>query len=884
MDELIIFGCIILFFVVIVVPVLAIIAFNRSSALKFELVHLRRRVEQLELAGVQSAPVEPTAFTTPRSVVSVDNPSSAPIMAEERVPYAVQTAPVIPVSKEAETPTSILRDKPSAFDGMVTSLIRWFMQGNPLAKLGIILLFLGLSFLLRYTVEHSLFPLELRLAATGLGAMALLGMGWRLRHKKPLYALILQGGATGVLYLTVFGAFHLWKMLPMTLAFALLVLICAASVGLAVLQKALSLALLASLGGYLAPLLLSTGGGSHVGLFSFYLLLSIGILAISAWQHWRELNLLGLLFTFGVGGLWGLQSYQPEFYLSCQLFLLANVILFGVLSVALSLRAQQKGKRIVDGVLLFAPPLIGFGMQYAITQDTRYGPALSALGFGALYITLAWLALRRFPSLGKMFVLAAAVLGGAFVTLAIPLALSARWTSMAWALEGLGILWLGMQQQQRRMSYSGTALLLLSVLCGIKALDQTIVPLSLLTIFIVLSLCWLAASWLWRGDKLPLSLPLLIGGILFWLIALAGASMMAFGENQHAGFGVLGGLALSIWLWRYGANRLTWPELGLSVWLLWPAMWLALLSQIAQGHIFSAGWNNLAWFLALPSALLMLKLEADRAQQSISQVLHLALFWLLLLTVAIELWWFVDDLGWGMDAWRSGLLMAASALVILLVNQAIRRSLWPFNRWPALYGVFGVAPVLPVLVGLLLFANLQDGSVIYRGYLPLVNPLEEGAGFALLALWYYSHFAERHCTAFTCEIRHWRPLVFAGLGFWWLNGMLLRTLAWYGEVTWYFGDLWHSRLIQTTFTLFWMLTALVVMLWATRRHSRHEWLGGAALLGVVIVKLILVDSARGGGLARAIAFIGVAVLVLIIGYFSPLPPKAELPQNSGEEK
>lgn len=52
--------------------------------------------------------------------------------------------------------------------------------------------------------------------------------------------------------------------------------------------KALSLAMLASLGGYLAPLLLSTGGGSHVALFSFYLLLSVGILAISIRQHWRE--------------------------------------------------------------------------------------------------------------------------------------------------------------------------------------------------------------------------------------------------------------------------------------------------------------------------------------------------------------------------------------------------------------------------------------------------------------------------------------------------------------------------------------------------------------------------------------------------------------------
>uniref|UniRef100_UPI00387DD5B2 DUF2339 domain-containing protein n=1 Tax=Cronobacter malonaticus TaxID=413503 RepID=UPI00387DD5B2 len=48
---------------------------------------------------------------------------------------------------------------------MLTSLTRWFMQGNPLAKIGVILLFLGISFLLRYSVERGMLPLELRVAA-----------------------------------------------------------------------------------------------------------------------------------------------------------------------------------------------------------------------------------------------------------------------------------------------------------------------------------------------------------------------------------------------------------------------------------------------------------------------------------------------------------------------------------------------------------------------------------------------------------------------------------------------------------------------------------------------------------------------------------------------
>lgn len=878
MDELLVFGCIVLFLALVVVPILAIVAINRTASLRDELARLRLRLDALEEREVQPEPA--IAAPAPAPAPEVAKAEPPPVTAPVQQPRAADNGwrPRPAKSKAPRKPAAA--PKPSAFGGAISSLARWFMQGNPLAKLGIVLLFLGLSFLLRYSVEHALLPLELRLVAAGIVAVVLLAVGWRLRYRQRVYALILQGGATGVLYLTVFGAFRLWQMLPMGLAFALLVVICAASVGLAVLQKALSLAMLASLGGYLAPLLLATGGGSHVALFSFYLLLSVGILAISARQHWRELNLLGLLFTFGVGGLWGLDDYRPEYYLSCQLFLIANIILFGVLSVALSLRAQEKGKRIVDGVLLFAPPLAGFAMQYAITRDMPWGPALSALGYGAFYIGLAWLALRRFPSLGRMAMLAALALGGAFTTLAIPLALSARWTAMAWAVEGLGVLWLGMQQRQRRMSYSGTALLLLAVASGGWAFSDAADPLTLLMVSAVLSLCWLAAGRLWRGDALPLSLPLLCGGIVFWLAALHGAAVLLAGDNRHTLFVALALLALSVWGWRYAARRLAWPEIGHAVWLLWPAMALVLLVQVADGRLFAAGLDNLAWCAALPSALLLLW-QSGGLDRRAEQGLHLTLFWLILLALTAELWWYVAALPWGMEPWRSGLVMTAGAAAIGATSLFCARGLWPFGRWPGLYNGIGVAPVVPVLALTLLFSNLEEGATVGLGYLPLVNPLEEGAGFALLALWY---FFGRTLPWAGLQLRSWRPLVLGGLLFWWLNGMLMRTLAWYGDIVWSAQALWHSRLVQTSFALFWMLAALALMLRATKAASRRQWFAGAALLGAVIAKLMLVDSAGGGGLARAVAFIGVAVLVLIVGYFSPLPPKEAPAAATGEER
>lgn len=47
----------------------------------------------------------------------------------------------------------------------------------------------------------------------------------------------------------------------------------------------------------------------------------------------------------------------------------------------------------------------------------------------------------------------------------------------------------------------------------------------------------------------------------------------------------------------------------------------------------------------------------------------------------------------------------------------------------------------------------------------------------------------------------------------------------------------------------------------------------ASLLGVVVVKLLFVDMSQAEGIARIVAFIGVGMLMLLIGYFVPLPPR-----------
>ena len=87
---------------------------------------------------------------------------------------------------------------------------QWFFGGNTIVKAGVGILFIGLAFLAKFASEHVHVPIEVRLAGIGAAAIALLGVGWRLRIKRPGYAQVLQGGAIAVLYLTLFVAFRFY--------------------------------------------------------------------------------------------------------------------------------------------------------------------------------------------------------------------------------------------------------------------------------------------------------------------------------------------------------------------------------------------------------------------------------------------------------------------------------------------------------------------------------------------------------------------------------------------------------------------------------------------------------------------------------------------------
>ncbi|MEH6458218.1 MAG: DUF2339 domain-containing protein, partial [Cocleimonas sp.] len=348
--------------------------------------------------------------------------------------------------------------EPGIADKITDTVKGYFTGGNIFVRIGIIILFFGVSFLLKYVSDRGFFPIEYRLIGVVIGAMFLLGLGWRLRHKNETYALLLQGAGIGVLYLDIFAAYNLYQLIPPLAAFALLFVVSMFSAALAVMQDSKSLAVLGFSGGFLAPILASSGSNNHVGLFSYYAVLNVAIVAIAWFKAWRELNLLGFAFTFIIGTVWGVLSYNGAKFATTEPFLILFFVFYVLIAVLYALRQPPKLRGYVDGTLLFGVPLAASALQYYLVKDYQYGVSISSFVMGAFYMLLAWFIWKRKGDGLKLLAEAFLALGVIFASMAIPFALAPTQTAAAWALEGAGFIWLG--SRQNRLSVRSFGVLL----------------------------------------------------------------------------------------------------------------------------------------------------------------------------------------------------------------------------------------------------------------------------------------------------------------------------------------------------------------------------------------------------------------------------------------
>src|SRR5438094_7765166 len=291
-------GLILLFLVVVVmVFVVPAVALAKASRASRAIEELKQRLLMLEARLHRSSEDAPA---TPPEIVTQPKPA-APIIPSVSVPPPLpvtavpppmpETKPIIPVEEvQMETAPPPART------------IDWeqFMGAKMFAWIGGFALFLGVAFFVKYSFEHNLISPELRVAIGFLAGIALVVGGTAVKRKENVVtAQTLCATGILILYAVTFAcrSFYHFPFFGLIPTFALMSLITAAAFLLAVRMDALVVAILGIAGGFLTPVLLSTGQDNPAGLFGYIALLDIGLLAVARRKEWSSLPILGAVGT-----------------------------------------------------------------------------------------------------------------------------------------------------------------------------------------------------------------------------------------------------------------------------------------------------------------------------------------------------------------------------------------------------------------------------------------------------------------------------------------------------------------------------------------------------------------------------------------------------------
>ncbi|CAN5140642.1 DUF2339 domain-containing protein [soil metagenome] len=878
---------------------------GRFTALTEELKVLRGRLAAYAATAATHAPAQPAAPASP-SPASPSAPASPPPLPAAASPITISAAATsaggqasaasvpqgvthAPASAAASATASGPRGNawtppppsgPNWMDHAVLRAKAWFTEGNVPVKIGVLVLLFGVAAALRYAAAQGYFtmPIEVRLAVIAAAALAGMAWGWRERLRRPAFGLSLQGGAIGVLLLTVFAAFRLYALLPPMAAFAMVVLLVAGAALLAVLQDAIWLALLGFLGGYLAPVLISTGSANHVGLFSYYAVLNAAVFAISWRRSWRLLNLLGFGFTFGVGAAWGATYYRPELFASVEPFLVLFFLFYIVIGLVYVLRQSEHKRPWVDGTLVFGTPLVAFPMQAALLKDDSLGLAFSAIVVALVYVALV-VFLRRRPG-ERLLSEAYGALALGFATLAVPLAFSASTTASVWALEGAGAAWLGLRQGRRFPWLAGLALQLLAAGSYLISLDHRM-PLEAPTL--LLNATWLGAAMLsFSGFALGLiherhaprfALPAITfwWGMLWW--AFAGLSQLDLAERV-IGEWRFAGIYVAISLGAAAALRivLRWPRLDAAIATC--SVTGLLLVAWAQGHfgqpVSIETWA--VWLLFVIAWLAAMRALSAVASNGLA-IAHLAGLWTLASAMSLQAGSLTRGDGADVpalaDGWRVLAASAPLALMLLFAWRRPARFAWPRAAHFPEYRWGWLAPAAGLLALGWISALFAEGASAPLLYIPVLNPLELSLLGVALLLYSFAGAEPR-----LRVLREAAPLVaFAAL-----------TMATLRAVHHLNGDPWSPSLLgtgvaQASLTVAWSLLGVGAWILGSRRGDRRIWWAGAALMGIVLVKLLLVDRQYMGNMAGIVSFMAVGLLLVGVGYVAPTPARRVMAQD-----
>ena len=345
-----------------------------------------------------------------------------------------------------------------------------FIGENLINKIGIVILVLGLGYLVKYAIDKNWINEIGRVAIGVLSAGSLVGIAHRLRKNYKAFSSVLIGGGLALLYFTISLAFHT-EGYPLyqqqTISFIILVFITIFAVFLSITYDRIEIAILAIIGGFASPLLLSTGSGNYIVLFSYVMLLNVGMLVLSYYKKWRLVNIVAFGFTILLFGLWLFSELDANRYIKFDgafFFATGFFVIFFLMNIIYNIKYKVKFK-VGDISLLLSNTFIYFSFVMIMLSNNGREElkGLFAVLLGAFNFMFAYyIHKKQSGDTNLLYLLIALVF--TFITLAIPLQMEGNYITLFWALESVLLLWLGQKSGFKIMKIGSVIVLSLMLI------------------------------------------------------------------------------------------------------------------------------------------------------------------------------------------------------------------------------------------------------------------------------------------------------------------------------------------------------------------------------------------------------------------------------------
>jgi uncharacterized membrane protein len=316
---------------------------------------------------------------------------------------------------------------------------------NLLSKIGIATLVLGIGYFVKYAIDQNWINEIGRVALGILCGGILIAIAHRLKDKYRTFSSILVGGGVSVWYITITIAFQDYKIFSQTVSFIIMILITAFSVFLSLRYDRKELTIFSLLGGFASPLMVSSGMGNYIVLFSYIFILNTGMLIIAFRKDWKIIGVIAGVLTQFFYWIWLLLSFDKQ-YAGAICFILLFYVQFYLLALIDHYRSNKEIQAFHSILILANNLLLYVAALFIFSAYELNVKGVITIGMAVLNaIPLAILFRDKTIDKRLIYLLVALVL--TFVSLAVPVQLNGYAITLFWAFEA--VILLGLWQKSK---------------------------------------------------------------------------------------------------------------------------------------------------------------------------------------------------------------------------------------------------------------------------------------------------------------------------------------------------------------------------------------------------------------------------------------------------